>query len=366
MSNEEASSPFVELLQGELNACDLTADIRSFAAGETIFREGDPGDGLYVISEGRVRIDAVFGQTSRRVLRVFGPGEFFGEMAIIDSRNRSASAVAETDCRLSFVSRDEIIALMEQSPESVLILLRVFSQRMRGFNQIFVQEILEADRLATFGRFARSIVHDIKNPLYVIGMAGDMAAMARATLETRRDAQRRIHKQVDRLVRMLNELLRVTEGPVTHRLEPMDFAVYLQEAVEEVRDEFESRDVKIEFRNPPPSIAVRLNPLRLNHALFNLFNNAADFMTDGGQIMLRFDRTPREVVVEIEDTGRGFGVGVVEKLFTPFFTSGKTNGSGLGLSICKNIIEDHGGRIWAREEPGRGGIFCFGLPLDGE
>ena len=85
-------------------------------------------------------------------------------------------------------------------------------------------------------------------------------------------------------------------------------------------------------------------------------------MPNGGKIMLRFQHSPDAILTEIEDTGPGFGKGVASNLFKPFFTQGKVNGTGIGLSICKNIIEDNGGRIWARDEPGRGAIFCFSLP----
>jgi signal transduction histidine kinase len=79
--------------------------------------------------------------------------------------------------------------------------------------------------------------------------------------------------------------------------------------------------------------------------------------------MVRFEQTSREVLVEVEDTRPGIPPEVARKLFTPFFTHGKPNGTGLGLTICKNIVEDHGGKIWARSEPNRGAIFCFTLPL---
>jgi signal transduction histidine kinase len=364
MDTGEASSLFVELLRSEVCSCDLAADVREFAAGSVIFREGDPGDGLYVILEGCVKVSAVVGQAGRRVLCEFGPGDFFGEMALIDSGARSATATAETSCRLSFLSSGEVLKLLETTPQSVSTLLRVFSSRTRDFNRVFVQEVLAADRLATFGRFARSIVHDIKNPLNIIGMASDMASHETATMELRREAQQGIRQQVDKIVRMLNEMLRMTEGPVTQNQVPKDFAVFLEEALEEARFEMETRRILFELPDQTPSVTVKINTVRFNHALANLFNNAADFMPDGGRIILQFEVQQDEIQMRIEDTGPGFGEGVAERLFTPFFTSGKPNGTGLGLSICRNIIEDHGGRIWAVAEQGRGAIFCLALPLD--
>ncbi|GDY20018.1 hypothetical protein LBMAG56_13630 [Verrucomicrobiota bacterium] len=363
MSAEPPFKSFTQLLHEELQARGEAPVIKVFPGGETIFKEGDPGDGLYLILDGLVQISAIVGQSERRVLSQLGPGEFFGEMAVIDNAPRSASAIADKDSRLLFVSHDEMMELMQQCPALAVALLRDFSHRMREFNRQYVQEILHADRLTMLGRFARSIVHDLKNPLNVIGLAGDMAAMEKATPEMRREARKRIHQQVDRLARMVNELLRVTEGTKQSSLEPGDFAAYFHSVVEEVREELGDRLVVLEIQNPPPAVTLRLNPSRLHHVFFNLFNNAADFMPRGGRIMVRFQQTPRELIAEVEDTGPGFSAETARKLFTPFFTQGKPNGTGLGLSICKNIIEDHGGKIAARREEGRGAIFSISLPV---
>lgn len=364
MSGEVPPKSFVPLLQAELRARGAVGvSIRAVKCGEVIFQEGDPGTGLYVILEGLVQISAVVGQAERRVLSQFGAGEFFGEMAVIDNAPRSATVTADKDSRLLFIARDEMLTLMEQVPALTVALLREFTHRLREFNRQYVQEILHADRLTMLGRFARSIVHDLKNPLNVIGLAGDMAALDQATPAMRREAQKRIHQQVDRLSHMVNELLRVTEGTKQSALEPGDFAAYFNSVIDEVRDELGDRRVVLEIQNPPPAVTLRLNPTRLHHVFFNLFNNAADFMPDGGRILVRFEQKPREIFAEVEDTGPGFSEEVARKLFTPFFTHGKPNGTGLGLSICKNIIEDHGGKIWPRREPGRGAIFCMTLPL---
>jgi two-component system sensor histidine kinase DctS len=88
-------------------------------------------------------------------------------------------------------------------------------------------------------------------------------------------------------------------------------------------------------------------------------------MPEGGKIFLRFQTTESEVVTEIEDGGRGIAPEIAGQLFEVFATHGKVHGTGLGLSICKRIIEDHHGWISARNQPGRGTVFSFGLPRRG-
>src|SRR5206468_8201789 len=106
-----------------------------------------------------------------------------------------------------------------------------------------------------------------------------------------------------------------------------------------------------------------LNPKRLRRVFLNLANNAMDAMPNGGKIILRFKPEANEVITEVEDMGPGIAPEVADKLFEVFATHGKAHGTGLGLSICKRIVEDHHGWITARNEPGRGAVFSFGLPL---
>ena len=105
-----------------------------------------------------------------------------------------------------------------------------------------------------------------------------------------------------------------------------------------------------------------LNPKRLRRVFYNLIHNATDAMPGGGKITLRFRQAGGEVITEIEDSGPGIAPEIAEKLFDAFATYGKAHGTGLGLSISKKIIEDHRGRISARNEPGRGAVFSFALP----
>jgi signal transduction histidine kinase len=91
--------------------------------------------------------------------------------------------------------------------------------------------------------------------------------------------------------------------------------------------------------------------------------NAVDEMPEGGKIKIRFQTNPSEVITEIEDTGDGIAPQILDKLFEAFETFGKPRGTGLGLSIAKKIVEEHRGRIYARNVPQGGALFGFTLPL---
>jgi signal transduction histidine kinase len=354
---------FLGSAEADLNELERVAELRRYAAGQQVFAEGDQGDGIHLISTGRVQISAVVSQEQRRTLSSLGPGDFFGEMAVLDDEPRSAAAIAEEETVTVFIPRAHLLRVLQNSPRLAVNMVREFSLRMRDFNRQYIREVLEAERLALVGRFARSIVHDFKNPLHVIGMAAELAERDPAPT-ARQTARARICKQVDRLSNMINELLEFTRGSQNAAvLAPTQYRLFVEELLEELRPELGEKQVTIECANGPPDLKLLLDPTRLTRVFFNLIHNAQDAMSNGGHISLRFQTTPAEVVTEIEDSGAGIAPEIAARLFEPFATYGKAHGTGLGLSICRRIIEDHRGRIFARNAPGRGAIFAFTLPL---
>ncbi len=349
----------------ELRALAADGHRRTFPAGTVIFSAGDVGDGFYVVESGRVLISAVVDQNEPRVLATIGPGDFFGEMAVIDDAPRSATALADTETRTVFLSRDRLLELLTNRPQVALNIIREFSLRMRALNQKYLDEIIQAERLAVVGRFAGTIVHDFKNPLTIIGLAAELACSDDTAPPLRARAQHKIARQVERMTNMLQELIEFTR-PSGQRpaLRAVNFARYMNPLAEEIRQEIADRGVKVVLENEPPAVDVALNPQRLSRLFYNLLNNAVDELPDGGKIFLRFRVDPTHLHVEVEDTGRGIAPEIARTLFKPFATHGKAHGTGLGLTICKKIVEDHGGTIRAAaSQPGKGAVFVFTLPL---
>lgn len=317
------------------------------------------------MDSGAVRISAVVGQNEPRVLATIGPGDIFGEMAVLDDSPRSATATAEVDTKAIFLRRDLLLQLLEQQPQLALSLIREFSLRMRALNRKYLDEMIQAERLAAVGRFAGTIVHDLKNPLTVIGLAAEVGLQDEATPAVRQRAQARIVHHVQRISTMLHELIDFTR-PSGQRpnLQRTNFAAFMTPLAEELSREMAERKVELVLAQPPPAIEVRIDAQRLARLFHNLINNAVDEMCDGGRIFLRFSAGKEELTVAVEDTGQGIAPEIAAKLFQPFATHGKAHGTGLGLSICRKIVEDHDGRIWADSTPGKGATFSFTLPRE--
>ena len=360
----ESSKLFGQLAPPEQQRLGRIAREQQFAPGQPIFKESDVGDGLYIIKSGLVEISAAFGQETPHIFSRVGPGEMFGEMAVLEDKPRSASAVARQDTTVYFISRAELLGLVERSPALALALLREISHRLREFNRQHLREVLQAERLAVIGRFARSIVHDLKNPLNTIGLSAEMAMLERATPEMRQRAQASIRLSIERISEMVGEILEFTQSSQAEFvLAPMDYAQFVTQLLEELRPEASLKGVSLECPAAPPAVSLLLNPKRLRRVFYNLTHNAMEAMPQGGRIELRFRQSPSEICTEIQDTGPGIAPEMAGRLFEAFATHGKVHGTGLGLSICKRIIEDHRGWIEARSEPGHGALFAFGLPL---
>ncbi len=358
------TSKSVTVLGPELRLLEREAQVRTYQPGEIIFSAGDEGDGFYVIVSGRVRISAVTSAQESLSLASIGPGDFFGEMAVVDDAPRSATATAVTKTRTHFVERRKLLQLLERRPRLALGIIREFSRRMRQLNQKYVEEMIHAERMAIIGRFATTIVHDFKVPLAVIRLATDLACSRGTRLPTRVQARAMVAKQTERISTMLQELIDfVRPGGQGPKLRPVKFAPYLNSLRDEVADELAQRGVKLVMATPPPRVPVRIDPLRVSRLFYNLLSNAADEMKSGGEIEMRFRKVGRELLVEVQDHGGGIPPEIANSLFKPFATFGKPNGTGLGLTICRKIAEDHGGRIWATSVPGKGATFAFTLPL---
>jgi len=356
---------FSQLSPAESQQLEQAARILTFPAGHEVFKEGDPGDAVYLIKSGQVRISALTESGERYVFSKVGPGGIFGEMAVLDEKPRSASAVTDSEMVVYCIPRKYILDLFKRSPEFTLALIRDISHRLRDFNHQYIRNVLQVERLSLIGRFASSIVHDLKSPLATIQMAAELSGAEKVSFDTRKMACERIEKQVERITFMVNDILEFTRGGESQgasKLAPTDYAQFVRSTLDELKEELADQKVTLRMEDDPPAVPILMNPNRLSRVFHNLIGNALDEMPRGGTITLRFSVESKEIATEIQDTGKGIAPEILSRLFEPFATHGKTKGTGLGLSICQRIIEEHSGRISAHNPPEGGAAFRFTLP----
>jgi len=182
------------------------------AEGEVIFREGDPGDLLYLVGEGSVRISKSGRGGEQETLGVIQPGNFFGEMALLDGQPRSAMAAAVGDTLLGTVDEPTFQHILELAPSRLhMNFLRFVTERLRSVNSHFISEVMRTERLSLVGAMANSIIHDLKNPICIIRCCTDLIAGESKDPRVH-ELTRMTDKAVDGMLAMTQELLDYARG----------------------------------------------------------------------------------------------------------------------------------------------------------
>src|SRR5216110_2492327 len=180
--------------------------------GEIVFREGDPGDSLYLVGKGSVKISKSGRGGQQETLGFIQSGNFFGEMALLDGEPRSAMATAAEPTLLGTVDEPTFQHILELAPSRLhMNFLRSVSERLRTVNSHFITEVMRAERLSLVGSMANSIIHDLKNPICIIRCCTDL--IASETNDPRlRELTSMLDGAVDGMLAMTQELLDYARG----------------------------------------------------------------------------------------------------------------------------------------------------------
>jgi signal transduction histidine kinase len=225
----------------------------------------------------------------------------------------------------------------------------------------------EYDRLKS--EFVGIVAHDFRRPLMAIrGFAELVLEEGDLPPETRREFMRTVISETDHLALLANDTLLITQietGQLSFNFREIDVGPFLLEGVPlGLSDHSVLMDVPSSFPR------IWADPDRLRQALTNLLSNAVKYSPSGGSIVVRVrERGTKHVLIEVIDHGLGIPPEQVGKLFQKFARVRteehlKASGTGLGLYICRLIVEGHGGQIWVESEVGKGSTFGMSLPVD--
>jgi two-component system, NtrC family, sensor kinase len=229
------------------------------------------------------------------------------------------------------------------------------------------QQMERADRLASVGEMAAGIAHEIKNPLTGIAAAMTVIKDDFNSGDPRIQIINEVLEQISRLDKTVNDLLFFGKPTVS---EPTctDINQALQKILIFASQHRGGKNIekKLELESELPPVYV--DPKHIQQVFLNLFLNAVQAMNDGGTLTVQSRLVcteAREMVqVNVTDTGQGIPPNILEKIFTPFFTT-KAQGTGLGLAISHRLIEQHGGHLSVVSEDGKGTTFTVELPAYG-
>ena len=249
-----------------------------------------------------------------------------------------------------------------------------YNSRLRENNELLnqqYQKVKESEK--TKSAFINIVAHEFRNPVQpIIGLADVMYSKVKD--EEHRELLEIIMRNANRLKRLTNNLLDVTKidsQSLALEKEKLNLNDLILEVLKDYVDKQKTQMVKIvyDFKNID-DVIIEADRDRVAQVICNLLDNALKFTKASQMIFLIVDKKKdkeegkEQVIVSVKDTGNGISKEILPKLFSKFTTGSSSSGTGLGLYICKNIIQAHEGKIWAENEPdGKGAIFRFALPV---
>ncbi|HGH3374842.1 TPA: two-component system sensor histidine kinase ZraS [Kluyvera cryocrescens] len=221
------------------------------------------------------------------------------------------------------------------------------------------------DKLVALGHLAAGVAHEIRNPLSSIkGLAKYFAERTPPGGEAYELAQV-MAKEADRLNRVVSELLELVR-PAHLKWQPVDLNEVIGHSLQLVSQDALGRDITLQFTAQPSLCRIQADPDRLNQVLLNLYLNAIQAIGHEGAITVSVAECgDGRVRLSVTDSGKGMTAEQLQAIFTPYFTT-KADGTGLGLAVVQNIVEQHGGTIHVESTPGKGAVFTLYLPVNGQ
>jgi signal transduction histidine kinase len=330
-------------------------------AGEVIFREGDPGDLMYLVGQGSVKISKSGRGGQQETLGFIKSGNFFGEMALLDGEPRSAMATAAESTLLGTVDEPTFQHILALAPSRLhMNFLRSVTERLRSVNSHFITEIMRSERLSLVGAMANSIIHDLKNPICIVRCCSDLIAQD-STDPRVRELTAMTDKAINGMLAMTQELLDYARGSTSLACENVSIWRLLDELNQQALRLLPGHNIQF-AKNIRYDGNLFVDLPRFTRVLANLIKNAREAMPSGGILTISTDLVHGQVVIRISDTGIGIPAELLPKLFEPFVTHGKSNGTGLGMAIAKSVITAHKGKISVASVQGNGTTVDIRLP----
>lgn len=226
------------------------------------------------------------------------------------------------------------------------------------------KKVARKERLAALGKVAASVAHEIRNPL---GAVEGFAQLLQKDLEGQNEKTSRLAGKIVQGTRELNDvvtnLLEYTRNP-QYNFQKNKLNLIMQDVISMIQPKAKQNGVTIEYTISPEDLKCRIDAVQIKQVLSNLIENAVDAcpLQDSGKVSISASTDNKNVNLNICDNGNGIPDGEKRKIFEPFFTT-KEDGIGLGLPMCKRIIEGHNGTIEAADNAGCGTRMNITLPI---
>ncbi|HLZ42783.1 MAG TPA: ATP-binding protein [Candidatus Sulfotelmatobacter sp.] len=259
---------------------------------------------------------------------------------------------------VSFAHRNDEIGDLGRNFNQMVEQLRESRQEIERLHRT---QMSRAEHFATLGEMATGLAHEIRNPL--AGIAGVIEIIGRdlPASSPARMVVKDVRQEIARINHIVTDLLQ-TARPHPPKVRKSDLNTTVEHAVMLGRQQALAKSIEISLHKDPSLPEVEHDSDQIHQVLLNLLLNALQAIDVNGKIAVTLEWKGKHAVIEVSDTGRGIPPDLLPNIFRPFFTT-KGDGTGLGLSLARRIVEDHQGRIDVTSAVGKGTTFAVVLPL---
>lgn len=333
-------------------------EIREYPAEHYLFRENDEALELFLILKGEVQILGTNAKGEFVDLAHLQSGQFFGELALADGGERTASAVTLEASQCFVLSRMAFIQLLSESPQLLSEVISSISQKIRSSNTQYFEEQLdkqarllnmEQERNQLLSQLVTGVAHEFNTPLGIMKTSANIFEEMIQDLQLNeqdkddlRDTSQLINTQVDRMHYLIQTFKSISPSEIYAQLEAVEWDVQMQEFLKLYQgNSYRDLKLNVEITEAAQAQTWWGYPDILNEILMNLFLNVElhAYPLEDGAVDLKLDYADGMFKLALQDYGRGMPPDVLAQAFRPFVTTERMQGcSGLGLAVVHNLV----------------------------
>jgi signal transduction histidine kinase len=353
--------------------------VREYPPDTVLCHEGAIESTFYIILDGEVQVTKFINDAEARFLKYLEPGDFFGEMALIQNSPRSATVMTKVPTTVLEINKEAFTDLFKRSTSVSLALAREVSRRLRENNEMAIEDLrIKAKELADayqqlaeldYARreFLTTIAHELRTPLTAANGFLQVIRMGKLQEESSNAALDTVTRNIQDIITLTNDILFLQEMDlILPEFQMTDVGGLVAHAVEQERTRAERNGVGFIINIAPNIPAISADPKSLERAIIAILDNAIKFSPEGGDVIIDVGHADSHVWVTVTDHGVGIPHEMMPRIFERFFHMDQVGvhmfrGLGLGLSIARQVIEQHGGMIDVKSTLGKGSTFTIWL-----
>ncbi|MBN2503251.1 MAG: HAMP domain-containing histidine kinase [Anaerolineales bacterium] len=359
----------------EIDKLLTTGALTNYPPGIDLCKEGAKEDIFYVILDGEVEVSKLFNDDEVRIMNRLGAGDFFGEMGIIHNAPRAATVTTTSDGAFLEIHKAAFEEALSQSSSVSLAMVREVSRRLRENDEIAIEDLrVKAGELATaYQQLAEldlarrelltTIAHELRTPLTAASGFLQVVRMGMMEGEALQSALDTIARNIERIVSLTNDILFLQEVDlILSDFEEVNVGALVRQAAQVEQVFADESGIMLNLDIEPGLKSIQGDEKSLVRAFTAILNNAIKYSTAGSEVDVTVKAVGDCTEVQFVDCGIGIPEYALSKIYDRFYRieeyGGKMyDGLGLGLSIARQVIEQHEGEINAQSKVGEGSTF---------